>query len=201
MQETIRQQLETGTLLASIIQCMEEDGLSVIRKNGCVALQHLLKVLDHGSECASDSPRNGSTEMERNRATTYQSKVQDSTDQVTPIVTKSKISEQVWRSIYPELLKRLDDLENEVRIVACGTFSVLFSALPDAPDASTVQYMASALLLHMDDADINVQNAVCVTLCQMASAHPEVMEKELAKVRGLHRSTVFIDRVSAVLRK
>lgn len=201
VQETIRRQLETGTLLASIFQCMEEDGLSVIRKNGCVALQYVIKVLYHVTDDASDSPQNGSSEVEKIQATSHMSEVQDPPGQVMPIVTHSKMSEQLWRNIYPELLKRLDDSENEVRIVACRTFSIFISAMPDALDTSTIQHMATNLLLHMDDADGNVQDAVCETACQLASAHAEVTEGELTKVRGVHRSTIFIDRVSAVLQK
>jgi HEAT repeat len=111
----------------------------------------------------------------------------------------SKLSDDQCRKLYPELIKRLDDSENKVRIAACSTLSSLVDGMPKTFDGTNVEYMIANLLVHMDDSDAEVQEAVYATACRLAVVFPMSMEKELAKIRGLHRSTYFIDRISKTI--
>jgi hypothetical protein len=110
------------------------------------------------------------------------------------------MSDVLCRRIYPELLKRLDDSDNRVWIAASAGFTTFVSVMPPMFEDTNVGHMAAGLLvhMHMDDADAAVQGAVCDAMCTLARVRPHVTCAELAKVRGFHRSSVYVDRVAAL---
>jgi len=66
--------------------------------------------------------------------------------------------------MYPELLKRLDDSSDEVRIAAIETFSAYFGCLCKEYEVALyrahLEQIFKGLLLHMDDPQEEVQRAV-----------------------------------------
>lgn len=61
------------------------------------------------------------------------------------------------RDIYPELLKRLDDSQDPIRVVAAKGIGILCR---QEISRSTLEYIARALLVHLDDASGTVSGAV-----------------------------------------
>lgn len=63
----------------------------------------------------------------------------------------------VFRELYPELLKRLDDSNDVVRVAACKCFVSYFKALPAEWSGSLFRYIVSSLFIHLDDPERLVQ--------------------------------------------
>ena len=45
------------------------------------------------------------------------------------------------RAVYPNLLKRMDDSRNEIRIAACSAVAAFFEAMPDSYDETNTGYL------------------------------------------------------------
>lgn len=56
-----------------------------------------------------------------------------------------------WKEIYPELLKRLDDSQDGIRIATSETFCVFFKYLPDPWSVSLYEYTIKNIFIHLDD--------------------------------------------------
>lgn len=63
----------------------------------------------------------------------------------------------VFRELYPELLKRLDDSNDVVRVATCKCFVSYFKALPAEWSGSLFRYIVSSLFIHLDDPERLVQ--------------------------------------------
>lgn len=81
----------------------------------------------------------------------------------------------------PDLLARLDDSSNAVRVATCSALQAWLACLlapaggsPSLADANA-SALASSMLIHVDDADAEVAEAVGRTLCTLASARPAVV--------------------------
>ncbi len=61
------------------------------------------------------------------------------------------------RSMYVELLKRLDDSSNAVRLGAAAALRVWCDTLPAEYCETNAGYLAAGVAIHMDDADVGVQ--------------------------------------------
>lgn len=95
-------------------------------------------------------------------------------------------------ALQPDLLARLDDSSNAVRAAACTALQAwLACMLAPAGGISLAEADASALassmLIHLDDADVEVAEAVGRTLCTLASARPTA-------VRSLARAAVAVQQ-------
>ncbi|PRW39200.1 dynein assembly factor axonemal [Chlorella sorokiniana] len=85
-------------------------------------------------------------------------------------------------ALQPELMRRLDDSSNRVRIAACGALQAWLSSLAVAAasgrsgegglaDADAFS-LASSMLIHLDDGDDEVACAACAVLEQVAVVRP-----------------------------
>ena len=107
------------------------------------------------------------------------------------------LSDEQRRALYPELIKRLDDSNNSVRITICGALKLYVSRFLSPSDSTAAQYMLPILLLHMDDADPGVQETVCQVVCSLAAVMPNFVAEETAKIQQHHHAQQFCERVLA----
>jgi dynein assembly factor 5 len=64
------------------------------------------------------------------------------------------------RQLYPELMKRLDDSNDDIRVGACTALAAFFGAAPSPVfGGGPVEHVFDALLIHMDDPDGGIQAA------------------------------------------
>lgn len=82
-------------------------------------------------------------------------------------------------ALRPDLLRRLDDSSNRVRVAACGALQAWLAAAQAAGDAgggmladADAAGLAATLLIHLDDPDSEVAEAVCAALEQLAAVRP-----------------------------
>ena len=99
------------------------------------------------------------------------------------------------RLIYPELLKRLDDSSNTVRASICEALDAFVQNVLSSIDEDNAAYLVNGMLIHMDDADLTIQEAVCKVLGSAAACKPVVVKEAVDKAQHLHRSSVFTSRV------
>ena len=106
------------------------------------------------------------------------------------------------RALYPELLKRLDDASDDVRMRVCEPLLALIAALRYSSthadganfDRTNFQYLLRGLLVHLDDANPDIQQATYGVLDAAAVAVDVVVfTEEVKAVRERHRSTRLCD--------
>mmetsp|Transcript_16748 Transcript_16748/g.46804 ORF Transcript_16748/g.46804 Transcript_16748/m.46804 type:complete len:975 (+) Transcript_16748:187-3111(+) len=106
------------------------------------------------------------------------------------------LSDGSRRAVYPELCKRLDDSSDANRIAGCEALEA-FAEVSPSYDATNTHYLLERLLVHMDDFNSAVQEAVCKVVLRLARSHPEVVREAVTKVASRHRSKEYIQRALA----
>ncbi|CAD7963445.1 unnamed protein product [Amoebophrya sp. A25] len=98
------------------------------------------------------------------------------------------LEDEQLRDLYPELLKRLDDSQDEVRATACAAFSAFFRALPEKWSPNLFQYILTSLFIHFDDPNPRIQHAVqaCLETALHHNLAVFVQEAEKASVKAVH---------------
>ena len=56
-----------------------------------------------------------------------------------------------WQNMYTELLKRLDDAQDGIRIETCKCFEVFFDVISDPWSNTFYDYTIKNILIHLDD--------------------------------------------------
>lgn len=112
------------------------------------------------------------------------------------LVAASKVlTYEQCRLTYPELLKRLDDSSNTVRASICAALNVFVANMGPSLDDGNAMYLVNGMLIHMDDVDPVIQEAVCTVLETAAECKPAVLREAVSKVQHLHRSSTYTSRV------
>eukprot|EP00795_Rhopilema_esculentum_P010870 gene10870-19690_t len=92
--------------------------------------------------------------------------------------------------IYPELLKRMDDSNEEIRMLTTRAFSSYFKCFSNY-DADFyrphLEAMFKGLLIHLDDPDKAIQDSVLTALKDASFIHPSLLRSKLNEVRHKHR--------------
>jgi len=107
------------------------------------------------------------------------------------------------RKLYPELLKRLDDASDAVRLQVCPTLLAYFAATQYSAvwddqhnlDKSNYQYLLRGLLVHLDDPSPEIQQALYTVLEAALLLDPPIFAVEVSAVRDRHRSPKLCDRL------
>jgi len=68
------------------------------------------------------------------------------------------------KTIYPELIKRLDDAQDGIRIETCKAFEVLFEMMEDPWSSSLYEYTVKNIFIHLDDPNQEIQKATTKVL-------------------------------------
>ena len=68
------------------------------------------------------------------------------------------------KEMYTELLKRLDDSQDAIRIETCKVFEIFFETLPDPWSSSLFEYTIKSIFVHVDDPNEAIQQAVTKVL-------------------------------------
>ncbi|XP_037362644.1 dynein axonemal assembly factor 5 [Talpa occidentalis] len=101
--------------------------------------------------------------------------------------------------IYPELLKRLDDVSNEVRLVAATTLVSWLRCIRNDSGKSyyqnNIQYLYKELLIYLDDPDSTIQDAVLEVLKTGSVLFPELLVRETEAVIHKHRSPTHCEQL------
>ncbi|XP_023244621.1 dynein assembly factor 5, axonemal-like [Centruroides sculpturatus] len=117
---------------------------------------------------------------------------------IIPILFPS-VDERKIYNLYPEFLKRMDDVSDEIRITMTQVFKSYFDSFVNGYDVSLyskhLEAVYGGLLLHMDDQNPEVQQAVLDLLIEISSLHPSKLLEEIAKVKERHRTQEYCDKL------
>ncbi|XP_028701257.1 dynein axonemal assembly factor 5 [Macaca mulatta] len=101
--------------------------------------------------------------------------------------------------IYPELLKRLDDVSNDVRMAAASTLVTWLQCVKGADGKSyyqsSVQYLYRELLVHLDDPERAIQDAILEVLKEGSELFPDLLVRETEAVIHKHRSATYCEQL------
>ena len=100
-------------------------------------------------------------------------------------------------ALQPDLLKRLDDSSNRVRVAACSALQPWVLAAGRGLAEGDAAALASSLLLHMDDPDDDVAEAVCAVLERLAPARPATVRPLAQAAAVQHTRHPLSNRVLA----
>jgi len=96
---------------------------------------------------------------------------------------QSIVNAEHLREIYPDLLKRLDDSNDQIRVVVCKALVTFFQCLPPKWSNSLYEYILKTLFIHLDDPAPSIQDAVYEVLQAAVHQDYDIFIKE-AKAAG-----------------
>ena len=104
--------------------------------------------------------------------------------------------------MYPELLKRLDDSNDDVRRTICATIATFFHApAPGAFSTTCYGYMIDTLLIHLDDPEEDMQKCVLGTLDAACDLVPALVAKKATKAVDSHRDGEMAEELAERAKK
>ena len=112
------------------------------------------------------------------------------------VATQRLRYEQI-NDLYPKLLKRLDDSDDEIRKDACLMLVKFWSAAEKSSyfHETCMVYTFDVLFLHLDDPSLEIQRAVFEALSCACELHPKLLTEKASESRGKHRTPEFCDKL------
>jgi len=91
---------------------------------------------------------------------------------------QAEINSEQLREVYPEMLKRLDDSNDKIRVVVCDALAVFFKCLPPKWSRSLYEYILRTLFVHLDDPNPEIQDGIHAVLQAAISQDTAAFMKE-----------------------
>ena len=113
--------------------------------------------------------------------------------------TPEKLDDIASVDLYRELLKRLDDSHDEIRIAVCSTLTA-FLKVVNLPtfDKSSYKYLIHGFLVHLDDPSPAMKDAAFNLLVAWSEIDPYIFFPEVQAVRDKHTNPSYCDRLLAL---
>nr|CAB3252295.1 HEAT repeat-containing protein 2 [Phallusia mammillata] len=107
--------------------------------------------------------------------------------------------DEVLHKLYMELLKRMDDSSDEIRVTITKTWGQFFKSFKPGYDEQLykahLEAMYGGLLVHMDDPETNIQIAVQDVLKVGGVLSPTILCREIEKVKHKHRTQAYCNQL------
>ncbi|KAL3876674.1 hypothetical protein ACJMK2_034478 [Sinanodonta woodiana] len=111
----------------------------------------------------------------------------------------TSIDQDRLHTIYLDLLKRLDDSNDEIRVTVAKTFLAYIDCFTKPYDAGLyrahLETLYRGLLIHLDDPEPKIQEAILGVLTKAGSLKPTLMLEEVENVKHKHRSRKYCDEL------
>uniref|UniRef100_A0A8C4QWF5 Dynein axonemal assembly factor 5 n=1 Tax=Eptatretus burgeri TaxID=7764 RepID=A0A8C4QWF5_EPTBU len=112
------------------------------------------------------------------------------------ILCGTKLEPDTLNTVYPDVLKRLDDSVKDVRLAAAQVLNIWFSCLGNNYDTQCykahLEFLYSSLLVYLDDPDAETQQAVLDALCAGSVLLPDLLCREVEAVQHKHRTKHYL---------
>lgn len=110
---------------------------------------------------------------------------------------KGFFSDQIIREMYPKLIARLDDSNDEVRMAICLTLKAFLSCGVNVQCylGTLIDYSLDQLFIHLDDPNPAVQQAVFQTIESSIWIQSDLILKKAESNRLSHRSPIFCEKL------
>ena len=102
-------------------------------------------------------------------------------------------------NLYREMIKRLDDSHDEVRIEICFAFKAYLNVI-DAEkfDRTSYKYLVHGFLVHLDDPSVKIKDAVFALLTEWRLIDAFIFYPEVKAVRDKHTNPTYCDKLLAM---
>ncbi|XP_060561943.1 dynein axonemal assembly factor 5-like [Ruditapes philippinarum] len=115
------------------------------------------------------------------------------------------INQDRLHNMYLELLKRLDDSSDEIRLMVSKTFLAYLDSFEQAYDVQLyrahLEAMFKGLLVHLDDPDEKIQEAILGVLKKAGGLLPGMLIQEVETTKHKHRSKKYCEELVGYLQK
>lgn len=109
------------------------------------------------------------------------------------------LNDEQVRELYPELVKRLDDSNDNVRIAVCDAYQAFARSAPvSAFRGAPFEYTVDCLIVHLDDPAREIQSAALEALKAFIFIKPSYVARQAAEARKRHRSPDLCDEIIAL---
>lgn len=109
------------------------------------------------------------------------------------------LGEEPVHQLYADILKRLDDSNDTVRKAACQTFTTFLKAAPKEHFGGTIiDYTLDCLFVHLDDTEIDIQEAVFTVLKETVNIDAPRLAKKAEENRTRHQNPRYCDQLLAL---
>lgn len=109
----------------------------------------------------------------------------------------SKFEWDNFKEVYPELLKRLDDSQDGIRLEACKSFEIFFTYLPTDWALNLFEYMIQNIFIHLDDSEDQIQDAINKVLLKAAEVHQDVVYSTGDAMKSKFKHQIVIENLLA----
>ncbi|XP_064394922.1 dynein axonemal assembly factor 5-like [Halichondria panicea] len=107
------------------------------------------------------------------------------------------ITVNVLHTLYSDLLKRLDDSSDEIRLSITHTLIAFIRAFPEGYDSTLyrahLEELYKGLLIHLDDPSPQIQEAIFNVLKEAARLDHPLLTQQLQEVKHKHRSSSYCE--------
>jgi hypothetical protein len=87
---------------------------------------------------------------------------------------RSDIDHECFKEIYEQMLKRLDDAQDGIRVETSKTFELFFELLPEGWSSGLYDYCVKGIFIHLDDSNEQVRDAITKVLKKAARINPDI---------------------------
>lgn len=102
------------------------------------------------------------------------------------------LDHEAVRQLYHEIMKRMDDSNDAVRIVCCACISAFVDAtIANELRGVPLEYMIDQMLIHLDDTEAVVQDAVLSTLQALAKVDVGYARRKTSEALPKHRNPTY----------
>lgn len=112
-------------------------------------------------------------------------------------IAGSALDQHKLHNMYPDLLKRLDDSSDDIRVAVSKTFVAYLDCFEDQYNVDLykahLEEIYKGLLVHLDDPDQKIQEALLEVLMRAAKLKPNMLLKEVESVKHKHRTPKYCD--------
>lgn len=126
-----------------------------------------------------------------------------------PYCVQLPITGEHTKELMTELLSKFDDARDTIRIGAAHAVHAVYKYLLDGSvkedcvkdalaNKANLAEWSKIQLIHMDDTNTELQEAVYEALAEMAKVYKEVVQDETAKVRSKHHTFHYCDKLLAL---
>ncbi|XP_062607964.1 dynein axonemal assembly factor 5-like [Saccostrea cucullata] len=116
----------------------------------------------------------------------------------------AELGQDRLHNMYPDLLKRLDDSSDEVRVTVSKTFLAYFDCFENGYDVTLyrahLEAIYKGLLVHLDDPEQKIQEAILEVLKKSGSICPTMLLQEVEEVKHKHRTSVYCNKLMEYLK-
>lgn len=105
---------------------------------------------------------------------------------------RDDMDHECFKEVYEQLLKRLDDAQDGIRIETAKCFELFFELLPEGWSNSLYDYTIKGVFIHLDDTNEEVRNAISKVLKKGARINPETFMEIAVDCHSRFSHTILV---------